>query len=56
VAIRNRQRTLVWALVIAIVIGFAFGWFARLWSESTPESRIRDVAGGIRERVREFTH
>jgi hypothetical protein len=51
-----RRRALVWAMVIAAAFGFGAGWFARVWSEKTPESRMREAAETIRERVRAFTH
>jgi hypothetical protein len=44
------------AVVVAVVLGFLLGWFARIWSRPSPESRARDRMGEIRERVREFTH
>jgi hypothetical protein len=51
-----RRRALAWAIVIAVALGFAAGWFARVLSGSSPESRVREAAEGIRKRVRAFTH
>jgi hypothetical protein len=48
------QRTLVVAVIVAAVIGFATGWFARVWSEPTPGSRMREATEDLRERVRSF--
>ncbi len=49
------QRTLVIAVLVAAVLGFAGGWFARVWSEPTIEDRVHDAAKGAQERLREFT-
>jgi len=53
--IRDRRRTILWALLAAVAIGIAFGWFARLWLEPSPESRARDAVERMRERAHEFT-
>lgn len=52
---RDGRRTLVWALLAAALAGFAFGWYARIWSEPSPESRAHDAAEKIRDRVRQLT-
>jgi hypothetical protein len=46
---------IVWAIVIAVILGFALGWFARLRMTPTPESRAHDALERIRERAREVT-
>ncbi len=53
---RERRRVVVWMVVAAAAIGFAFGWYARIWTEPTPESRARDAAEQIKSRVHELTH
>jgi hypothetical protein len=38
------------------MLGFVAGWFARVWYQPSPETRARDAAEQIRERVRDLTH
>ena len=55
--IADERRVLVLAVVAALLLGLLFGWFGRIWMEErSPESRARDAAGEIRERVHELTH
>jgi hypothetical protein len=56
VRIGDSRRFLFWALLVAAAIGFACGWWARIWTQPTPESRAREAADRIRDRVREMTH
>jgi hypothetical protein len=49
-----RRRALLWALVIAIGLGFAAGWFARFLWEPSQESRARSTMDDMRERARRF--
>ena len=49
-------RRLLAGVAVAIVLGFLLGWFARSWLEHTPESRLREAADLIRERIHELTH
>jgi Tfp pilus assembly protein FimT len=50
----STNRALLTAAVVAALIGFAAGWFARVWSEPTVESKMNEAAGSIREKVREL--
>ena len=50
------KRWILWAVLAALALGALFGWYARIWVDPTPESRLRDVADGIRDRVRQLTH
>ncbi len=55
--IGDQRRVLVLAVVIALVLGLLLGWCGRVWMEErSPESRARDAAEEIRERVHEATH
>ncbi len=51
----DTRRTLVWAILIAGMLGFAAGWLTRVWTAQTPESRARDAVERMRERAHEFT-
>ncbi len=53
--IGDRRRALILAVLAALVLGLLFGWFGRIWTEPSPESRARDMVERIRERVRELT-
>ncbi len=50
------RRLLWWGLLAAVVLGLLLGWYARIWFEDSPESRGREAAEGIRDRIRELTH
>ena len=50
----SRDRTILLAAVTAAVLGFAAGWFARVWTEPTLESRAHDAAERVRDRFREL--
>jgi Na+/H+-dicarboxylate symporter len=52
---RKEQRSLVWAVVIAAVLGVGVGWFARKWYQPSPEQRAHETADEIRDKVRRFT-
>jgi hypothetical protein len=52
----STNRALLAAAVVAAVIGFAAGWFARVWTEPTVESRAHDAAETIREKFRKLSH
>ncbi len=52
----ERRRVLLFSVVVALIFGFLIGWFARILAVPSPESRARDVAERIRERVRDVTH
>jgi ABC-type transporter Mla subunit MlaD len=54
--VRAVRRPLLVAVLVAAAIGFAVGWFARIWSEPTFEDRMRDAAHKIQERARELAH
>ncbi len=49
-------RMLIVAVVAAAILGFAAGWWGRIWTEPTPESRAHDAAEQIKERVHQMTH
>jgi hypothetical protein len=53
--LRRIRHPLLWALVAAVAIGFAFGWFARIWYAPTPESRAREAAHELQEKARRWT-
>jgi hypothetical protein len=53
---RTQRRALLWAIVIAAIVGVGVGWFARKWYHPTAEERAREQAEDIRERIRELTH
>jgi hypothetical protein len=50
-----RDRALLAAVLVAVALGFAAGWFARVWTTPTPESRARETLERARERAREIT-
>lgn len=50
------QRTLLVAAVVAALIGFAAGWFARVWTEPTVQSSTTDTERALREKVRGLSH
>lgn len=50
------QRALLTAAVVAAIIGFAAGWFARVWTEPTVESKATEAAETIREKFRRLSH
>ncbi len=54
--IGDSRRVLLWAIAVAAALGFAFGWYARIWYAPSPESRARQKAEELRERVHELTH
>lgn len=49
------RASLVWAVVIAAVLGIGVGWFARKWYQPSPEQRAHETADDIRDKVRRFT-
>lgn len=49
------RRALLWAVVIAAIVGVGVGWFARRWYHPSAEDRAREQAERIRERIRGFT-
>jgi hypothetical protein len=51
---RPRDRALLWAVLTAVALGFALGWFTRMWTNPTPESRARESFDKMRERARDF--
>ncbi len=53
--IGDHRRFLFWAVVVAILLGFALGWYARIWTTPTTEERIREEAEKIEGRVRQWT-
>jgi hypothetical protein len=53
--LRERRRALLWATLMAVVIGFAIGWLTRVWVSPTTESRARDALDKVRERARQIT-
>jgi uncharacterized membrane protein YqiK len=50
------RRALIWAIVIAAILGIGVGWFARKWYHPSAEDRAREEAERIRHKIREFTH
>jgi hypothetical protein len=50
-----RRRALLWAVVVAVGLGFAAGWFARVLWAPTPEGRARDLVDEMKERARRYT-
>jgi hypothetical protein len=50
-----QRRTLVWAILIAAILGVGVGWFARRWYQPSPEQRAHETADDIKEKVRRFT-
>jgi uncharacterized membrane protein YqiK len=53
---REAHRALLWAIVIAAILGIGVGWFARKWYHPSAEDRARERAEQIRDRIREMTH
>ena len=51
---RPRERRLVAAVLISAALGFAAGWFMRVWTEPTVEDRMRDAAHQIQESFRSW--
>ncbi len=51
---RNR-RVLLFALLVAVALGVALGWFARARLHPSPESRAQEALEGLREQARELT-
>ncbi len=51
----DRRRVVVLAILIAALLGFVGGWFARLWARPSMEDRMQETLDGIRERVRNAT-
>ncbi len=49
------RHPMLWAIVIAIALGFALGWYAHVRYVSTPEERAREAAREIEEKVRGWT-
>jgi hypothetical protein len=52
--VRDGRRRMLWAVVAAVALGFAFGWFARIWATPTPESRAHHLLDHMRDRAREI--
>jgi hypothetical protein len=52
VNMKPRERRLLVAVVIAAMLGFAAGWFMRVWTQPTVEDRMRDAAHQIQESFR----
>ncbi len=50
----STARRLLVAVVVAAVLGFAVGWYARVWSEPTVESRMHDAAEKLNQKAREI--
>jgi hypothetical protein len=50
------RRALLWAVVIAAILGVGVGWFARKWYHPSAEERAREEAEKIRDKIRQFTH
>lgn len=50
------RRSLVVAVVIAAIIGFALGWMAGVGSERTVEEEVQDAARMIRTRIHKVVH
>ena len=50
----STSRALLVAAVAAAVIGFAAGWFARVLTEPTPESRAHEAAESVRSKLRDW--
>ncbi len=55
-AASGSRRVFYLALLVALALGFAAGWYARIWTEPTPEAKARDAAEQIKSRVHELTH
>ncbi len=52
----SASRNLLLTALLSAGIGFAAGWFARMKSEPpTLESRTRDAADALREKLHELT-
>jgi ABC-type transporter Mla subunit MlaD len=56
VAAPGRPRLVVLAVVVAVVVGLVVAWYAGLFRDDSPESRLRETTEDIRERVRSLTH
>ncbi len=54
--LRRVRHPMLWALVAAAAIGFAFGWYAHIWYAPTPEARAREAARELQEKARSWTH
>ncbi len=52
--IGDHRRFLLWAVVVAILFGFALGWYARIWTTPTPEERAHEQQERLKERAREW--
>jgi H+/Cl- antiporter ClcA len=50
------KRTLLWAMVLAALLGLAAGWLVRMYLSPSPEGKAADKLEQIRERTREQTH
>ncbi len=48
-------RALLVAAAVAAALGFAAGWFARVWSEPTVESRLEDAGKDLRRSIQDLT-
>jgi hypothetical protein len=47
-------RALVVGFIVAAILGFSLGWLVRMRTDRTPEERVREKTGEVRERVREL--
>lgn len=53
---KSSRRLLVFTILVAVAIGFALGWFGRIWSQPSPEERARQQMEELKERARSLTH
>ncbi len=51
----DRRRLVILAVLMAVLVGFVAGWFARLWSHPTVEERAHETLEDLRGRVRDLT-
>jgi hypothetical protein len=51
----STSRALLVAAVTAAIIGFAAGWFARVLTEPTVESRANEAAESFRSKLRDWS-
>ncbi len=51
----DTRRTLLIAAAVAAALGFAAGWFARVWSEPTMESRLENAGKDLRRSIQDLT-
>jgi hypothetical protein len=49
-----KDRKLLIAVVLTAVLAFGLGWFARQWSEPTPQDRIERASKDFQKALRDL--